>query len=173
MVTKILNRLFTLTLKVRGAQIGHNTVVSYTTEMPRCTNVRLGTKSTIYKGASIYLGRQGVFVMGDRSHLAPYAYLLIENNGLYLGDHVAVGPYCGFFCHSNAFSDPGTPFCDSYLDGDIVLGSNIFIGAQCIILPGTRIADNVIIGANSVVKGTLSSGCIYAGNPAKKVKELF
>jgi acetyltransferase-like isoleucine patch superfamily enzyme len=172
MVTKILTRLFTSLLRLRGAQIGPKTAISYKTDIPRCSNIRIGARSTIYKGASIYLGQQGIFAMGNRSHLAPFAYLLIDNNGLYLGDNVAVGPFCGFFCHSNAFADPNIPFCDTYLDGDIVLGSNIFIGAQCIILPHTKIEDNVIIGANSLVKGTLVSGYMYAGSPAKKIKEL-
>lgn len=172
MLTKILNRLFTVLLKMRGAQIGPQTTISYATDIPRCANIHLGARSTIYKGASIYLGQKGFFAMGDRSHLAPYAYLLIDNNSLHLGNNVAVGPFCGFFCHSNAFADLNTPFCESYNDGDIVLGSNIFIGAQCIILPDTTIEDNVIVGANSLVKGTLQSGYVYAGNPARKIKKL-
>lgn len=35
----------------------------------------------------------------------------------------------------------------------ISIGSNVFVGARAILLPGTEIGDNVIIGAGSVVKG--------------------
>ena len=52
-----------------------------------------------------------------------------------------------------------------------VIGNNVSIGSNATILPIT-ICDNVVIGAGSVVtKDILKSG-IYAGNPAKKIKEI-
>lgn len=54
----------------------------------------------------------------------------------------------------------------------IKIGNNVFIGTGCIILPGTIIGDDVVIGAGSVVKGIIDSESIYAGIPARKVKGL-
>jgi len=51
----------------------------------------------------------------------------------------------------------------------IVIGNNVFIGYRSIILPGTRIGDNVIVGAGSVVKGKLESNSVYAGVPVKYI----
>ena len=51
----------------------------------------------------------------------------------------------------------------------IKLESNIFIGHKSIILPGTYIESNVIIGAGSVVKGRINSNQVYAGIPAKPI----
>ena len=51
----------------------------------------------------------------------------------------------------------------------IYIGSNVFIGIKSIILPGSNIGSNIIIGAGSVVKGQLISGNVYAGVPAKKI----
>ena len=51
----------------------------------------------------------------------------------------------------------------------IKIESNIFIGHKAIILPGTYIESNVIIGAGSVVKGRLLSDRVYAGVPAKPI----
>jgi len=39
-------------------------------------------------------------------------------------------------------------------------------------LPGTKIQDNVIIAANSVVRGTLEAGWMYGGSPCKPIKKL-
>lgn len=50
-----------------------------------------------------------------------------------------------------------------------IIGNNVFIGMRSIILAGANIGDNVIIGAGSVVTGTVDSNSVYAGNPAKKV----
>ncbi|AEB10027.1 acetyltransferase, CysE/LacA/LpxA/NodL family [Desulfobacca acetoxidans DSM 11109] len=173
MFTEIFNRLYTNYLRTLGAQIGRNTSISYKTDILQAYRVTIGSRCIIYKEVSIYIGPRGSLRMGDQSHLAPYSYLLIENNILRLGNKVAVGPFCGFFCHSNYFSEPGIPFCDSYVDGNILIGSNIFIGAQCIILPDTHIEDNVIVGANSLVKGTLENGHLYAGIPVKKIKRII
>lgn len=51
----------------------------------------------------------------------------------------------------------------------IKIESNIFIGHKAIILPGTHIESNVIIGAGSVVKGRIISNKVYAGVPAKPI----
>ena len=53
--------------------------------------------------------------------------------------------------------------------GEIVIGNNVFIGADSIILPGVKIGDNCIIGAGSIVSKDLESGYVYAGVPAKRV----
>lgn len=57
-------------------------------------------------------------------------------------------------------------------DKDIHLGENVWIGMNCIILKGTVIGNNTIVGAGSVVSGTLDANSIYAGNPVHKVREL-
>lgn len=55
----------------------------------------------------------------------------------------------------------------------IVIGKDCFIGMNSIILKGTTLGNNVIVGAGSVVHGTFPDNCIIAGNPAKIVKYLL
>lgn len=54
----------------------------------------------------------------------------------------------------------------------IYIGSNVFIGMRSIVLPGTTIGDDVVIGAGSVVKGRIPSGSVWCGNPAKEIKAM-
>lgn len=54
----------------------------------------------------------------------------------------------------------------------IVVGANCFIGCRCIILPGVRIGNNVIIGAGSVVANAIPDNVVCAGNPAKIICTL-
>lgn len=56
--------------------------------------------------------------------------------------------------------------------GEVTIGNNVFIGQKSTILAGTRIGDNVIIGANSLVKRDIPSGVVVAGNPAKVICTL-
>lgn len=54
----------------------------------------------------------------------------------------------------------------------IIIGDNVWIGLNSIILKGSVIGNNCIVSAGSVVKGEFPSNCIIAGNPAKVVKIL-
>ena len=56
--------------------------------------------------------------------------------------------------------------------GAIEIGSNVFIGSRSIILPDTKIEDNGIIGAGSLVRGKVAGGGIYAGVPIKRIGEF-
>lgn len=53
----------------------------------------------------------------------------------------------------------------------IIIGEGCFIGANSIILKGTILGKNVIVGAGSVVCGTFPDNVIIAGNPAKIIKQ--
>lgn len=56
--------------------------------------------------------------------------------------------------------------------GRIKIGNNVFVGVSSIILPGTVIGDNSIIGAGSIVKGVFPSGVVLAGQPAKIIDNI-
>lgn len=52
------------------------------------------------------------------------------------------------------------------------IGDNVFIGMNAIILMGADIGNNVIIGAGSVVSGSIPDNCVAAGVPAKPICTL-
>jgi len=54
----------------------------------------------------------------------------------------------------------------------IFIGENVWIGLNSIILKGTKIGNNSIIGAGSVVQGIFPENVIIKGNPAVVVKEI-
>lgn len=53
-----------------------------------------------------------------------------------------------------------------------IIGNNVFIGMNSVILSGSTISDNIIIGAGSVVSGKLEQAGVYAGNPARYIMSL-
>jgi len=57
--------------------------------------------------------------------------------------------------------------------GDTIVGNDVWIGQNAVILPGVKIGDGAIIGANSVVGSDIQPYCIAAGNPAKLVRKRF
>ncbi len=56
--------------------------------------------------------------------------------------------------------------------GETIIGDNCFIGRNSIILMGTKIGNNVIIGAGSVVSGKIQDNEVWAGNPARFICTL-
>lgn len=54
----------------------------------------------------------------------------------------------------------------------VKIGNDVFIGAGSIIMPGVTIGNNVIVGAGSVVTKSLDANGVYAGNPARKIKDF-
>ena len=56
--------------------------------------------------------------------------------------------------------------------GEVVIGNNVFIGMNTMILKGVHIGSNVVIGANSLVNKDVPDNCVVAGNPAKVVMSI-
>jgi len=53
----------------------------------------------------------------------------------------------------------------------VMIGKNSWIGSGAIILPGSKIGDHVVIGANSVVTGEIPSYSVAVGSPARVVRQ--
>ncbi|HMO12755.1 MAG TPA: acyltransferase [Pirellulaceae bacterium] len=54
----------------------------------------------------------------------------------------------------------------------VSIGNNVWIGANVTILKGVSIGENSVIGAMSLVTGDVPPNSIFAGNPAKKIRDL-
>ena len=57
--------------------------------------------------------------------------------------------------------------------GNTVIGNDVWIGQNAVILPGVHVGDGAIIGANSVVGSDVSPYNIVIGNPAKVLRKRF
>ena len=62
---------------------------------------------------------------------------------------------------------------DMPFKGDTVIGNDVWIGQNAVILPGVHVGDGAIIGANSIVGSDIEPYTIVAGNPAKPIRKRF
>ncbi|WP_221275541.1 acyltransferase [Microcystis aeruginosa] len=131
-------------------------------------NFRSGLGSALYHSCYI-LNNNGNFSMGNNSHLGAFCYVNVCYGNVSIGDHVAIGPGTKLIAYSNYYQQ-GKKVTEEKITKDVIINNNIFIGANCTILPGSIINSNVVIGAGSVVRGTLDANSIYAGVPCKKIK---
>lgn len=84
---------------------------------------------------------------------------------IHIGDNVTLAPRVHVLAH-----DASLVHHLGYARiGNVVIGNNVFVGAETVILPNVTIGDNVIIGANSTVSRDIPSGMVAAGSPAKVI----
>ncbi|MFJ4219755.1 acyltransferase [Curtobacterium luteum] len=54
----------------------------------------------------------------------------------------------------------------------VAIGARVWIGARTMVLPGAVVEDDVVVAAGAVVAGRLRSGGLYAGVPARRIRDL-
>jgi len=55
----------------------------------------------------------------------------------------------------------------------VVIGKNVFVGTQSVLLKGITIGDNSIVGANSLVSRNIATNVIAGGNPARIIRSFL
>lgn len=85
-----------------------------------------------------------------------------------IGDNVTLAPRVHILCHDASTK----PFLDYTKIGRVTIGSNVFIGASTIVLPGVTIGNNVIVGANCTVTKDIPDNSVAVGTPARVISSL-
>lgn len=114
-----------------------------------------GGSGTVTIGAGSVINSGSVFYTG---------------NGIRMGRNVLVAANCTLAPTNHAFADPDRPIRDQGFQpsrGGIVIGDDVWIGANCVLVDGSVIGSGSVIGAGSVVRGELPPFCIAHGIPAK------
>jgi acetyltransferase-like isoleucine patch superfamily enzyme len=143
-------------------------------------SIHLGEDTLIGRGCSLLVGyapddpeipERGI-VIGDRCVLGA-GTTLTAHESITIGDDVWFGQNVFVSDASHGYQDPVTPI-GLQLGGHqpVVVGDGSWVGHGAIILPGTRIGRHVVVGAGSVVRGTVPDHAVVAGVPARVVRRL-
>lgn len=103
----------------------------------------------------VKIGRGGW--IGHGALLGNHPFLLTIKNNVIIADGVKI------LTHDTSF----VPVGGKDLAAEVVIGSNVQIGENAIILPGVCIGDDCVIGANAVVKSDIPPKSVAAGIPAR------
>lgn len=113
----------------------------------------------------------------------------------HLGDRLIIGRFCAiaarvqfimsganhrldglstypFAIFEQGWEDPGYDWARC-ARGDTVIGNDVWIGTEAMIMPGVTIGDGAIIGARAVVGSDVPAYGVAVGNPARTVKRRF
>ena len=127
-----------------------------------------------YERCTFYVDKEAELTIGDNVGISQTA--LISYCSLHVGNNVKIGGGTSVFTtdfHSLDMSIRRTEADTKYRKcAPVFIGDDVFIGAKCIILKGVTIGDGAIIGAGSVVSKSIPANQIWAGNPAKFIREI-
>jgi len=142
-------------------------------------NVAFGKNVKIVEPVNIY-----GCTIGNNTFIGPFTEI---QKDVKIGDNCKIQSHA-FICElvtigNNCFISHGAMFInDTFAEGkpaqgdktlwkSTKIGNNVSIGTNASILP-VEICDNVVVGAASVVTKNITEAGIYAGNPARKIKDL-
>lgn len=114
------------------------------------------------------LRAEGRMTIGDHCSISP-GVNITDPDYVVMGSNVRLSD-CSLFGHDGSINMINRAMATTFdAVGPIVIGDNVFIGHGAIVLPGTNIESNTIIGAGSVVKGQVEGGHVYAGSPLRAI----
>lgn len=126
-----------------------------------------------------------VLILGDCKFLSPNNIIIGHNTiindkcyiaaqgGVTIGDYCMISPGVSLISCDHCFSSKEKPYLLQGLKiSPVIIGDNVWIGKNAIILKGVTIGNDSIIAAGAVVTKDVSSGVIFGGNPAKFIKKI-
>jgi maltose O-acetyltransferase len=97
--------------------------------------------------------------------------ILDASGGLCIGENTQIGFESIVLTSSHRFDDPTRPIVTQGMKHEaVIIGSDVWLGARVIVLPGVTIGDHAIVGAASVVTKDVLTWAIVAGNPARLIR---
>lgn len=121
----------------------------------------------VEKGA--WFGSGYLIEIGDYSGIGINAH--IPNNTI-IGDYVMMGPNCYILDANHSFDDLSKPmmFQGRNEIKQTIIGNDVWIGRDVLMMPGRTISDGSIIAGGCVLTKDFPEYSVVGGNPSKLIK---
>jgi acetyltransferase-like isoleucine patch superfamily enzyme len=107
------------------------------------------------------------FVVGRNCQIMQMSFINPARSFV-LGDDSGIGGHCLIFGHTSWLSQfEGYPVTFEPIE----IGKSVSLSWRVFVLPGTKIGDGAVVGANSLVHGTIPPRCLAVGFPARVVSK--
>lgn len=159
----------------------------------RCRQLQISRVEMLDRRMHFRLSRHAQVSLGDRLVSDGHGAIIVDGNArLQIGDRVyfnedlmvstkssiTIGDGCRFgpgvkiFDNDHIF-DAENGVSDKHVSAPIIIGSHCWIAANVVILKGTQIGDNCVIGAGAVVHGTIPPGSIVTASRELTIRPIW
>lgn len=125
-------------------------------------------RGTVVKPFAVIQTQGGRISIGRDCAVSSFNHISTGTEEVKIGDFVRLGPNVTILGVTRDFKASGVRVMEqSSINREVAIDDDVFIGAGAVILPGCRIGQGAVIGANSVVNNDIPGNTIVAGAPAK------
>lgn len=157
------------------AEVGDHVFLSDKASYYNCAGIVIGNNVRIDDFCVLSAGEGGIEI-ADYVHIAVYSSL-IGRGKITLSDYCNVSSRVAIYSSNDDYNggwmtNPMVPAeYTNVTHADVVVGRHVIIGAGSILLPGVTLGEGVAIGALSLVSKSCHEFGVYAGVPAKRVRD--
>lgn len=130
--------------RLNGLRIGKGSRILMGTKIQSPRGITIGNNS--YINNSCHLDGRGGLIIGNNVNISNYSVIITASHDM----------------HSAAFA---------YREGGVILDDYVWLGSRAIVLDRSHMHEASVLSAGSVLKGEAEAGKVYAGHPAKLVKD--
>jgi acetyltransferase-like isoleucine patch superfamily enzyme len=153
---------------IHAFRILHYYGYSHVREKRRMT---IGSGTLMAPNVSIRSGQR--ISIGRECHIGERCYLWAgeETGRVVIGDHVSLAPEVFITASDYQFAGGERFRQQPRRERDVIIGSDVWLGARVIVTAGVRVGDGCIVGAGAVVTRDLPAGSVAVGVPARVVAQ--
>ena len=171
-VEKVKWYLASLMTKWKYGQLGKHSYIGKTLFIQRPKRLFIGNDVRIYPGMRAELTKEEAsIVIEDHVSIGQNFHVVSYDRQLVIGSNTTISGNVFISNVNHGYQEIDTHSLKQKLIAkDTVIGSYCFIGYGAVILPGTKLGKQCIVGANSVVSGEFPDYCVIAGVPARVIR---
>lgn len=162
-------RLSWFQLLYPGLEIGRDVVIGEGVRF-RVLNgakIRIGDRARIDSRAELY--SDGTLVIGSDAYVGTGS-IIVAAEKITIGNDALIAAYVTIRDQDHRSEPGGLPYRMQGLEtSPIEIGDNVWIGSGAVVLKGTTIGDNCVIGAKSVLTRSLATNTRAVGIPARSI----
>lgn len=133
--------------------------------------LHIGSRFRMRDGAKIRVRKGAVCTVGKNTSVNSNNMIACHEK-ITIGDNVQFSPNVQIYDHDHDFRAEDGVSAMKYVTAPVEIGNNVWIGANAVILRGTKIGNNCVIAAGCVVKGNVPDNSLHIQKRLSETKEI-
>jgi len=155
----------------RTFTFSYKEIVSFSTSFKLEGNgqIHLGTLVGTRRNVEFSVSKTGKIFIGNHCFFNNNC-MVVSHENIRIGKSCSFGPNVLIYDHDHDFKVPGGLKSSKFKTSPVTIGSNVWIGGNAVILKGTTLGDNCVVGAGSIVSGIYPANSLIFNKRELNVK---